>query len=40
MDYKTTAAKLAEFRGEIAAIRKKVRAAQAGVEPEEVADYQ
>ena len=40
MDYKSTSAKLAEFRSEIAAIRKKMRAAQAGVEPEEVADYQ
>ena len=40
MDYKSTSAKLAEFRTEIAAIRKKMRAAQAGVEPEEEADYQ
>jgi predicted dithiol-disulfide oxidoreductase (DUF899 family) len=40
MDYKSTSAKLAEFRGEIAAIRKKMHEAQAGVEPEEVADYQ
>src|SRR5947207_7569269 len=40
MDYKSTSAKLAEYRREIAAIRKKMRAAQAGVEPEEVADNQ
>jgi predicted dithiol-disulfide oxidoreductase (DUF899 family) len=40
MDYKSTSAKLAEFRREIAAIREKMRAAQAQVEPEEVADYQ
>ena len=40
MDYKSTSAKLAEFRNEIAAIRKKMRAAQADAEPEEVADYQ
>ena len=40
MDYKSTSAKLAEFRREIEEIRKKMRAAQAGVEPEEVADYQ
>ena len=40
MDYKSTSAKLAEFRREIAAIRKKMREAQAGVEPEEVADYE
>jgi hypothetical protein len=39
MDYKSTSAKLAEFRREIATIRQKMRAAQAGVEPEEVADY-
>jgi predicted dithiol-disulfide oxidoreductase (DUF899 family) len=40
MDYKSTSAKLAEYRREIAAIRQKMRAAQAGVEPQEVADYQ
>jgi predicted dithiol-disulfide oxidoreductase (DUF899 family) len=40
MDYKNTSAKLAEFRREIAAIRKKMREAQAGVDPEEVADYE
>jgi hypothetical protein len=40
MDYKSTSAKLAEYRSEIVAIRQKMRAAQAGVEPQEVADYQ
>ena len=40
MDYESTSAKLAEYRREIAAIRQKMRAAQAGVEPQEVADYQ
>lgn len=40
MDYESTSAKLAEFRRQIAAIRQKMRAAQAGVEPQEVADYQ
>jgi predicted dithiol-disulfide oxidoreductase (DUF899 family) len=39
MDYKSTSAKLAEHRRQIAAIREKMRAAQAGVEPEEVSDY-
>ena len=39
MDYKSTSTKLAEFRREIAAIRKRMRTAQAGGEPEEVADY-
>ena len=33
MSYESTSAKLAEYRREIAAIRQKMRAAQAGVEP-------
>ena len=40
MDYKSTSAKLVQLRREIATIRKKMREVQAGVEPEEVADYQ
>jgi predicted dithiol-disulfide oxidoreductase (DUF899 family) len=40
MDYKSTSTKLAVYRREIAAIRQKMRAAQVGAEPEEVADYQ
>jgi predicted dithiol-disulfide oxidoreductase (DUF899 family) len=40
MDYESTSAKLARYRREIAAIRQKMRAAQAVVEPQEVADYQ
>lgn len=39
MDYRTTSSKLAEYRRQIGAIREKMRAAQAGVEPQEVADY-
>jgi predicted dithiol-disulfide oxidoreductase (DUF899 family) len=39
MSYETTSAKLAEYRSQIAAIRRKMRAAQAGVEPQEVGDY-
>src|SRR5262245_24363318 len=40
MDYESTSAKLAQYRREIAAIRKKMRAAQASVQPQEVADYE
>ena len=40
MTYETTSAKLAEYRSQIAAIRQKMRAAQAGVEPQVVSDYE
>jgi predicted dithiol-disulfide oxidoreductase (DUF899 family) len=40
MDYDSTSAKLAGYRREIAVIREKMRAAQAGAEPQEVADYE
>jgi predicted dithiol-disulfide oxidoreductase (DUF899 family) len=39
MRYPETTAKLAEYRHEIAALRGKMRALQAEIEPEEVADY-
>jgi hypothetical protein len=39
MGYKETAEKLAAYRRQIADLRKKMRATQASVEPEEVADY-
>jgi predicted dithiol-disulfide oxidoreductase (DUF899 family) len=39
MGYKETAEKLATYRRQIADLRKKMRATQASVEPEEVADY-
>ncbi len=38
--YRQTSAKLAGYRRQIAAIRKKMRAQQASVEPEAVQDYQ
>jgi predicted dithiol-disulfide oxidoreductase (DUF899 family) len=40
MTYKDTAAKLAEYRSQIADLREKMRSAQAAAEPEEVADYE
>jgi predicted dithiol-disulfide oxidoreductase (DUF899 family) len=40
MSYRETTAKLAGYRREIAALRDKMRAVQAGVEPEAVADYE
>ena len=40
MTYESTSAKLAAYRREIAVIREKMRAAQTGVEPQEVADYE
>jgi predicted dithiol-disulfide oxidoreductase (DUF899 family) len=39
MNYRETAEKLAEYRSQIAAIREKMRADQASIEPEEVQDY-
>jgi predicted dithiol-disulfide oxidoreductase (DUF899 family) len=39
MAYKDTIAKLAEHRHQIAALRQKMRALQAGIEPQEVEDY-
>jgi predicted dithiol-disulfide oxidoreductase (DUF899 family) len=39
MNYQATAKKLDTYRGEIAALREKIRAVQAEVEPEEVQDY-
>jgi predicted dithiol-disulfide oxidoreductase (DUF899 family) len=39
MDYESTSAKLADYRRQIAAIREKMRAAQAAGEPQEVVDY-
>jgi len=39
MSYKDTAKKLAGYRGQIAELRKKIRAEQAEIEPEEVSDY-
>jgi predicted dithiol-disulfide oxidoreductase (DUF899 family) len=38
--YRRTAARLARYRRQIAAIREKMRVAQASVEPEEVRDYE
>lgn len=40
MNYRDTAAKLAAWRGEIAELRRKMREAQASVEPEPVRDYE
>jgi predicted dithiol-disulfide oxidoreductase (DUF899 family) len=40
MTYKATAEKLAAYRKEITALRKKMREAQAAVEPEPVKDYE
>ena len=40
MGYRQTSQKLAGYRRQIAAIRKKMRAAQASAQPEEVRDYQ
>jgi predicted dithiol-disulfide oxidoreductase (DUF899 family) len=40
MRYRQTTGKLAEYRLEIAALRDKMRALQAEIEPEEVDDYQ
>jgi predicted dithiol-disulfide oxidoreductase (DUF899 family) len=40
MSYRSTAEKLAGYRAEIADLRKKMRDAQAAVEPEEVKDYE
>jgi predicted dithiol-disulfide oxidoreductase (DUF899 family) len=40
MDYRDTAQKLAQYRGEIAVLRKKMRDLQASVEPQEVGDYE
>jgi predicted dithiol-disulfide oxidoreductase (DUF899 family) len=39
MAYRETAQRLARYRGEIAELRKKMRALQQEIEPEEVADY-
>jgi predicted dithiol-disulfide oxidoreductase (DUF899 family) len=39
MNYSATAEKLADYRRQIAAIREKMRAAQAAIEPVEVRDY-
>lgn len=39
MSYRDTTEKLSEYRRQIAAIREKMRAAQAAVEPQEVQDY-
>lgn len=39
MPYRDTTARIAEFRREIAEIRKKMRHLQATIEPEEVSDY-
>ena len=40
MSYENTAAKLGEYREQIADLRKKMRDLQASVEPEEVKDYE
>jgi predicted dithiol-disulfide oxidoreductase (DUF899 family) len=40
MTYQVTAKKLAEYRNQIAALREKLREAQASVEPEPVEDYE
>lgn len=40
MQYRTASEKLAAYRSEIAAVRAKMRALQATVEPEEVRDYE
>jgi predicted dithiol-disulfide oxidoreductase (DUF899 family) len=39
MSYKATAQKIADYRGQIADLRRKMREAQAAIEPEEVKDY-
>ena len=39
MTYRQTAEKNAQYRGQIAELRKQMRAAQAAIEPEQVADY-
>lgn len=39
MNYQKSAKKLAEYRGQIAGLRKKMRAVQTAIEPEEVDDY-
>jgi predicted dithiol-disulfide oxidoreductase (DUF899 family) len=40
MNYKETSERIAAYRREIAALRAKMREAQAGIEPEEVKDYE
>ena len=40
MTYRATREQLEHYRGEIASIRQKIRAAQATIEPEPVADYE
>jgi predicted dithiol-disulfide oxidoreductase (DUF899 family) len=40
MAYEDTSAKLAQYRSEIAALRKKMRELQKSAEPQEVADYE
>ena len=40
MSYRETSAQLAEYRRQIAALREKMRLAQASIEPEEVKDYE
>ena len=37
--YRESGAALAQYRGQIAELRKKMREVQAGIEPEEVTDY-
>ncbi len=39
MTYKQTSEKIAQYRGQIAELRKQMRAAQAAIEPEDVPDY-
>jgi hypothetical protein len=39
MNYRDTAGKLATYRDQIAELRRKMREAQASVEPEPVQDY-
>jgi len=40
MDYRDASSRLAQYRSEIAALRKKMRELQANIEPHEVADYE
>src|SRR6266851_5306323 len=40
MSYRETTTQLAEYRRQIAALREKMRSAQAAIEPEEVSDYE
>src|SRR5260221_7370174 len=40
MSYRETTKQLAEYRRQIAALREKMRSAQAAIEPEEVSDYE